>query len=67
MKGIHAHPPPYGGQKFKERCEMENLFLEGIPQEAKDEISLLYNLGIEIEELEYLIRIKFKESFNLEI
>jgi hypothetical protein len=46
---------------------MENLFLEGIPQDAKEEISLLYNLGIEIEELEYLIRIKFKESFNLEI
>lgn len=45
---------------------MGNLFLEGIPQDAKEEISLLYNLGIEIEELEYLIRIKFKESFNLE-
>jgi hypothetical protein len=45
---------------------MKKLFLEGIPQDAKEEISLLYNLGIEIEELEYLIRIKFKESFNLE-
>jgi len=45
---------------------MENLFLEGIPQDAKDEISLLYNLGVKIEEIEYLIRIKFKESFNLE-
>ncbi len=46
---------------------MGNLFLEGISQDAKEEISLLYNLGIEIEELEYLIKIKFKESFNLEI
>ncbi len=46
---------------------MGNLFLEGIPQNVKEEIFLLYNLGIEIEELEYLIRIKFKESFNLEI
>lgn len=45
---------------------MGNLFLEGIPQDAKEEISLLYNLGVEIEELEYLIKIKFKESFNLE-
>ena len=46
---------------------MENLFLEGIPQDAKEEISLLYNLGIEIEDIEDLIKIKFKESFNLEI
>jgi len=44
---------------------MGNLFLEGIPQDAKEEISLLYNLGVEIEELEYLIRIKFRESLNL--
>lgn len=46
---------------------MENLFLEGIPQDAKEEIFLLYNLGVGIEELEYLIRIKLRESFNLEI
>ncbi len=45
---------------------MGNLFLEGIPQDVKEEISLLYNLGVEIEDIEYLIRIKFKESFNLE-
>jgi len=59
---------PFMGAKIqRKRCEMENLFLEGIPQDAKEEISLLYNLGVEIEELEYLIRIKFRESFNLEI
>ena len=44
---------------------MENLFLEGIPQDAKEEISILYNLGVEIEELEYLIRIKFRENLYL--
>ena len=46
---------------------MKDLFLEGIPEDAKEEISLLYNLGVKIEELEYLIRIKFRDSFNLEI
>ena len=45
---------------------MRNLFLEGIPQDAKEEISLLYKLGVEIEELEYLIRIKFKENLYLD-
>jgi len=45
---------------------MGNLFLEGISQDAKEEISLLYNLGVKIEDIEYLIRIKFKENFNLE-
>ena len=40
------------------------LFLEGIPEDAKKEISMLYNLGIGIEELEYLIKIKFKENIN---
>ena len=44
---------------------MENLFLEGIPQDVKEEISILYNLGVEIDELEYLIRIKFRENLNL--
>lgn len=58
--------PPLWGTKIQiKRREMKNLFLEGIPQNAKEEISLLYNLGVEIEELEYLIRIKFKESLSL--
>ncbi len=41
---------------------MKNLFLEGITQDAEEEISLLYNLGVGIEELEYLIQIKFREK-----
>jgi len=44
---------------------MKDLFLEGIPQDAKEEIYLLYKLGVEIEELEYLIRVKLKENLNL--
>jgi len=43
---------------------MENLFLEEIPQNAREEISLLYNLGVQAEELEYLIRIKIRESLH---
>ncbi len=46
---------------------MGNLFLEGIPQNVKEEIFLLYNLGVKIEDIEYLIRIKLRESFNLEV
>lgn len=41
------------------------LFLEDIPSDAKEEISLLYSLGVEIEELEFLIHVKFRESLNL--
>jgi len=44
----------------------EKLYLDGVPADTKEEISLLYNLGVEIEELEYLIRVKFRESLNLE-
>jgi len=44
----------------------EKLYLDEIPENAKEEISLLYKLGVEIEELEYLIRVKFRESLNLD-
>ncbi len=44
---------------------MENLFLEGISEDAKEEISLLYSLGVGIEEIEYLIWIKFRKNLNL--
>lgn len=44
----------------------KDLFLEeNFPSDAKEEISLLYDLGVEIEELEFLIKVKFKESLNL--
>ena len=44
----------------------KGLFLEeNFPSDAKEEISLLYSLGVEIEELEFLIKVKFKESLNL--
>ena len=32
----------------------EKLFLEDMPENVKDEISLLFGLGVGIEELEYL-------------
>lgn len=43
----------------------EKLFLEDVPSDTKEEISFLYSLGVEIEELEFLIRVKFRESLNL--
>ena len=43
----------------------EKLYLDGVPEDTKEEISFLYELGVEIEELEYLIRVKFRESLNL--
>ena len=44
----------------------KDLFLEeNLPSDAKEELSLLYSLGVEIEELEFLIKVKFKESLNL--
>jgi len=35
-----------------------------IPENVQDEIVLLYSLGVEIEELEYLIQVKFRESLK---
>ena len=43
---------------------MKKIYLEEIPTNAKEEISMLYNLGVRIEKLEYLIDIKFNESFS---
>ena len=43
---------------------MENLFLEEIPKNAEEEISLLFNLGVRTEELEYLIKIKIQENLH---
>jgi len=38
--------------------------LEGVSDDAREEISMLYKIGVEIEELEYLIKVKFNESLN---
>ena len=44
----------------------KGLFLEeNFPSDVREEISLLYDLGVEIEELDFLIKVKFKESLNL--
>ena len=43
----------------------KKLYLDKeIPESAQDEITFLYSLGIEIEELEYLIQVKFRESLK---
>lgn len=44
--------------------EQSKLYLEEIPEDAKEEILFLYHLGIEIEELEYLIRVKLREKLK---
>ena len=44
----------------------KNIFLEAeIPEDVKNEILFLYRLGIGIQELEFLIKIKFRENLNL--
>lgn len=43
----------------------KKIFLEKqAPEELKEEIIFLYKLGVEIQELEYLIKIKFIEEMN---
>ena len=44
--------------------EQSKLYLEGISEDAKEEILFLYKLGIEIEELEYLIRVRLREKLE---
>ncbi len=44
----------------------KNIFLEKeLSDEAKGEISLLYNLGVNLEELEYLIKIRMNGTFEI--
>ena len=51
----------------KKRMVKEKNCLEGIPEHAKQEIILLYNMGIKYDELEYLIKIKLREALYSEI
>jgi len=39
-------------------------YSEEIPKNIEEEISILHNLGVALEELEYLIDIKLKESLS---
>jgi len=48
----------------KRSAMKKKLFLEGISEDAKEEIYMLYDIGIGIEELEYLIKVKFEENIN---
>jgi len=43
---------------------MKELYIEEIPTNAKEEISMLYNLGVGLEELEYLIDVKFNKALS---
>jgi hypothetical protein len=38
-----------------------NIFSKEIPDEVKEEISFLYKIGVNAEELDYLIRTKIKK------
>lgn len=42
---------------------MERIYIE-IPKNEKEEISMLYKLGVGLEELEYLIDVKFNRSIS---
>lgn len=35
-----------------------DFYFEDFPEELKEEIKILYSLGVSIEEIEYLIKIK---------
>ena len=43
---------------------MKELYIEEIPTNTKEEISMLYNLGVGLEELEYLIDVKFNKALS---
>lgn len=45
----------------------EKLFLDGMSEDAREEISFLYSLGVEIEELEFMIKVKLRESLILNL
>lgn len=41
----------------------KEIYLEEIPEDLKKEISLLYDIGVGVEELDYLITIKLNRKF----
>ena len=41
------------------------LYLEGVSEDTKEELLFLYNLGIEINELEFLVQTKINETLFL--
>ena len=41
---------------------MNKIYLEEIPKNQKEEISMLYSLGVGIEDIEYLIEIKLNKE-----
>jgi len=43
---------------------MKKIYIEEIPKSSKEEISMLYNLGVGLDELEYLIDVKFNNSLS---
>ena len=65
---VPTHPPSSSEGLFKKIKEemTEKLYLdEGIiPEEVRTEISFLHSIGVEIEELEHLIRIKLSQNFE---
>lgn len=66
-KGTNIHYKKERTKKekiFFEEMECQKIYLEGMSEDARDELLFLYNLGVEIEELEYLIRVKLRESLN---
>jgi len=46
---------------------MKELYLEEMSEDAREEISFLYKLGVEIEELEFMIKVKLRENLILNL
>ena len=55
---------PLNGEHSQQKKSMKKIYLEEIPTNTKEEISMLYNLGVGLEELEYLIDVKFNKALS---
>jgi hypothetical protein len=59
-----SYSAPITGKIHNKKRAMKKIYIDEIPSNAKEEILMLYNLGVRIEELEYLIDVKFDESLS---
>ncbi|MBW6442419.1 hypothetical protein K0A97_01390 [Patescibacteria group bacterium] len=42
----------------------QNFFLERIPKNINEEMNFLYDIGVDLEDLEYLLKVKFRYYVN---
>ena len=57
---LHHIQAPYGAH-IQKNIMKEKMFFADVPEEVSEEVSALYNMGINIDDIEYIISSKGKD------